>query len=352
MTSTKLTADEVIVFDSSNFIEEAGLTSRGASALKHYLRHRGTQLVVPEAAREECERNLIKRMVGRIDKIEYDLEWLARVCSKVNGWNPPTSDEIADRARTLARATHLKAIVLPETETLRARARERDHAQRPPSHRKASLGDCRIWEQCLELLKDHDVVFVARDGDFRSGWSPKEEKLHPQLQTEADAVGAGRTLTFHCRMESLLSELKHEIPSIPKERVLAFVYEAIAGNIEELEANSGYRANNDGDVDLHFLTTDDADIVEVRLEITNEWGNPHDGTVRNFYARGVCQYHLLEQELRDLKVSNVRLSTTEPDGSLRATKGSFVSVSAEFFGGPRPIRPKQEPLGQREPTDA
>ena len=62
MASTKLTADEVIVFDSSTFIEEAGLTSQGASALKHYLRHRGTQLVVPKAAMEEYERNLIKKV--------------------------------------------------------------------------------------------------------------------------------------------------------------------------------------------------------------------------------------------------------------------------------------------------
>ena len=232
-------------------------------------------------------------------------------------------------------------------ETLRVRATERDQAQRPPSHRRASLGDCKIWEQCLELLKDHDVVFVARDGDFRSARNPKEEKLHPQLQAEADAVGAGRTLTFHCRMESLLSELKHEIPSIPKEQVLAFVYKEIGGTIEQLEANSGYQGNTNGDVNLHFLTTNDADIVEVRIEITSEWGNPEDEMVRNFYVRGLCQYHLLEKELRELKVSNVRLSTTEPDGSLRATKGSYVSGSAEFgfLGGPAPIRPKQETLG-------
>ena len=347
MASTKLTAEEVLVFDTSTFIEEAGLTSRGASALKHYMRHRGTQLVVPEAAVKEYERNLIKKAMGRIRRIEEDLQWLGRVCNKVNGWNAPTEGEINERAKSLAKAIDLKAIVLPETEQLRARATARNQAERPPSHLKVSLADCKIWEQCLALLENHDVVFVARDGDFRSGWNPKEEKLHPQLQAEAEAVGAGRTLTFHCNMESLLSELKHEIPSIPKEQVLAFVYKAIAGTIEQLEANSGYQANTNGDVDLHFLTTNDADIVEVRIKITSEWGNPEDEMVRNFYVRGVCQYHLLEKELRDLKVSNVRLSTTEPDGSLRATKGSYVSVSAEFgfLGGPAPIRPKQEPLG-------
>ena len=241
--STKVTGNEVLVFDSSTFIEEAGLTSRGASALKHYLRHRGMQLVVPEAALKEYERSLVTRIAGKIQGIKRDLEWLGRVCKEPSGWNAPTEGEIKERAKTLAKAAHLKAIIQPETETLRKRANARNQVQRPPSHRQASLADCKIWEQCLELLEHHDVVFVARDGDFRSGWNPKEEKLHAQLQAEADAVGAGRTLTFHCKMESLLEELKHEIPSIPKEEILNYVYEASAADIETLEANGGYRAN-------------------------------------------------------------------------------------------------------------
>lgn len=347
MTSTKVTAKEVLVFDTSTFIEEAGLTSRGASALKHYLRHRGTELVVPEAAMEEYERNLAKKVLGRIGQIEENLEWLARVCNKVNGWTAPTEGEIKERAKTLAKAAHLKAIIQPETETLRKRANARNQVQRPPSHRQASLADCKIWEQCLELLEHHDVVFVARDGDFRSGWNPKEEKLHPQLQAEADAVGAGRTLTFHCKMESLLEELKHEIPSIPKEEIRNYVYEATAADIETLEANGGYRANRGGDVEQHFFTTNEADIVEVRLEITDEWENPEEGTAANFYLRAACQYDLLDKELRDLKVWNVRLSTTEPDGSIRAIRGSYVRGSGEHgsLGGAPPIRPKQERLG-------
>ena len=347
MASTKLTALEVIVFDSSTFIEEAGLTSRGASALKHYLRHRGTQLVVPEAAVDEYERNLVKKAIGRIRRIENDLEWMARVCNKVNGWTAPTEGEINERAKTLATAGHLKAIVLPETEELRARASARNQAQRPPSHRRVGLADCKIWEQCLVLLENHDVVFVAGDEDFRSGHNRKEEKLHPQLQAEAEAVGAGRTLTFHCKMESLLYELKHEIPSIPKEKILAYVYEATAADIEQLEANSGYRTNWGGYVKQHFLTTNEADIVEVRLEITDEWENPEAGTVTDFYLRAACLYHLLDKELQDLKVSNVSLSAIEPDGSVRAVKGSYVRGSGEhaYLGGPPPIRPKPVKLG-------
>lgn len=347
MSSTKLTAKEVLVLDTSTFVEEAGLTSRGASALKHYLRHRGMQLAVPEAALKEYERNLVKKVVGRIRRIEDELEWLARVCGKVNGWTAPTEDEVKDRAKTLAEATHLKGVVLPETEALRKRASARNKVERAPSHRRPSLGDCKIWEQCLELLKDHDVVLVAKDEDFRSQHNSKEDQPHPQLRAEAEAVGAGRTLTFHRTMESLLSDLKQEVPSIPKEKILAFVYEEIAANIERLEANSGCRANRDGEVDLHFFTTNEADIVEVRLDITDEWKHSGDGTVWDFYLHAACQYHLLGKELRELKISNLRLSTTEPDGTVRAVEGSYVSLGpiTIYGGGPPPIQPKQERLG-------
>ena len=148
-------------------------------------------------------------------------------------------------------------------------------------------------------------------------------------------------------MESLLRDLKQEVPSIPKEKILAFVYEEVGADIEKLEANSGCRANRDGEVELHFFTTSEADIVEVRLEITDEWKHSEDGTVRDFYVRAACHYDLLKQELRELRISNLRLSTTEPDGSVRAVIGSYVNLGAItiYGGGPPPIQPKQERLG-------
>lgn len=54
-------AEEVLVFDTSTFIAEIGLMSQKGSALKYYLYCRGTRLVVPQAAAEEYERNLIKQ---------------------------------------------------------------------------------------------------------------------------------------------------------------------------------------------------------------------------------------------------------------------------------------------------
>ena len=83
---TKVVADEVLVLDSSTFIKEVGLTKEGASALKHYLFHRGTQLVVPEVVAEECERKLATKAKGMKQNVEGNLAWLARFCGRVNGW--------------------------------------------------------------------------------------------------------------------------------------------------------------------------------------------------------------------------------------------------------------------------
>ena len=339
-----LTPKEVLVMDSSTFIEEAGLTSRGASALKHYLHHRGTQLVVPQAVAEECERKLTQRAIGKKKQVEDSLEWLARFFGSVSGWSAPSDDAFEVRAKSLAKACHLNAIVVPETEAVRARAESRKDAERPPSHRRRGLGDCRIWEQCLELLKDHDVIFVAKDEDFRS--HANHEELHPQLQAEAKAVGSGRCLTFHRRMESLLCELRREIPSIPKEEVFTFVYEAAATNIEELESNSGYRPKGTGEVTQTFLTTDEADVIEIRLEVTDEWEHPEDGEVADFLLRGSCRYSLTKQQLSDLKLSNIRLPVKQADGSVRAAEGSAVYVGGTIHvGGPPPIQPEPEILG-------
>ena len=341
--STDITAKEVLVLDSSTFIKEVGLTKAGASALKHYLFHRGTQLVVPEVVAKECELKLAARAKGRKQNVIDGLAWLARFCAGVGGWQSPSDDVLEERAKTLANGDHLGGIALPETADLRARAKARHHAQRPPSHKKSSLSDCRIWEHCLELLKENDVIFVSNDEDFR-GYDSTDE-LHPQLRREVHEVTEDRCLTFHASIESLLSELKSEIPPIPDDKVVAFVYEEINGVVQELEANSGCRPKATGTVKQTRLTTDQAGVIEIRLEMEDTWESPDGATKRDFYLSGSCHYRLADEQLADLTAGNVRLSTTEPDGSVRAVKGSYVSLSAHaYLGGPPPIQPSPETL--------
>ena len=340
---SKVTAAEVVILDSNIFIEEAGLTSKDASALKHYLYHQGTQLVVPEVIAEECERTLATVAKGKKRKVEKTLEWLGRFCGRVNGWQAPSDEAIEERAKALAEAHHLGAIVLPEADTVRARAESRNQAERPPSHRDSGLNDCRIWEQCLELLADHDVVFVSADRDFCGHGSHHE--LHPQLQAEAEEVARGRILIFHSNIESLLSGLRSQLPSIPKEVVFAFIYDAVAVDIQELVSNSGCRPKMVGDVTQILLTTDRPEVIEVRLEVDDRWESPDGTRVADFRLRGSCHYFLADEHLSDLRLSRVALLVTEPDGSVRAVTGSYTNLQAHFYAGASPIQPEPEILG-------
>ena len=340
---TEAKAKEVLVLDSSTFIREIGLTSQGASALKHYLYHRGTRLVVPQVVAEECERNLTTIVRGKKEKIEEQLRWLGRFFGSVSGWPGPSDDAIEQRAKVLAHAEHLtRATVLPELEIIRKRAEARNQAERPPSHKRPGLSDCRIWEQCLALLADHNVVFVSDDGDFCGHRRPDE--LHPQLQAETEEVGAGRRLTFHPNMASLLSELRTERPSIPKEAVFAFVYDELA-DIKELEANSGCRHTATGDVKQTLFTTDQDNILEVRLEVDDQWKSPDGTKVHDFQLHGSCHYRLADNQLCDFTVSNIKLLTTEPDGTVRAVKGSYINIAGTIYAaGAPPIKPEPEIL--------
>ena len=344
-----ITAKEVLVLDSSTFIEEIGLISRRGSALKHYLYRRGTQLVVPAVVAEECERRLSSRAMGKRKQIQDGMEWLARYSGKLGRWAAPSDDVIEERAKALAAGDGLGAILLPETEDVGMRADLRDQAERPPSHGRGGLADCRIWEQCLDLLTKHEVVFVSADGDFCGYREPNE--LHPQLRDEAEAVGGGRGLTFHRKIEALLAELKSEIPPIPDGRVLPFIYDALGDVIQELESNSGCRPRANGEVEQTRLTTDQADVIEIRLVVRDTWESPDGVTVMDFYLSGSCHYHLDDERLADLDTGNVRLSTTQPDGSVCAVRGSYVNVSAHFSSGPRPIEPDPGTLTWTFETD-
>ena len=293
---------------------------------------------MPQVAVEECEQNLTKRAIGKKKQVEENLKWLARFYGQVKGWSGPSDQEIASRAKALAEAGHLGAKVLPETEALRKRAKLRQQTQRPPSHRRPGLADCLIWEQCLELLLEHDVVFVADDKDFRGHGDDGE--LHPQLWAEAREVGKERCLTFHPSMNALLSEFRSEISPIPRETVFAFVYDAIAAEIQEFEAESGYRRKAHGNVTQTLLTTDDAEVIEVRLKVQDTWSSPAGTDIAEFRLSGSCYYRIASDELSDLRTSELVLSVTQPDGSIRAIKGSYASVASHIYAGEPPIQPE------------
>ena len=56
-------------------------------------------------------------------------------------------------------------------------------------------------------------------------------------------MGAGRCLTFHSDMASLLNKLKSEIPPIPNDLIFEFVYGKSGDVIQELESNSTLPTN-------------------------------------------------------------------------------------------------------------
>ena len=337
------TSEEVLVLDSSTFIKEMGLMSRQGSALKHYLYSKGIQLIVPEVVAEECERHLTDRAMEKRKKIQDELEWLARYLGKVNGWSAPSDDKIEERAKALAAGEGLGAIVLAETDDVRRRAELRDQAERPPSHLRQGRADCKIWEHCLDLLADHDVVLVSADKDFRG--HRKHDDLHPLLRAESEKIGTGRKLAFHRNIESLLSDLKSEIPPIPNDVIFAFVYDAISDAVQELESNSGCRPKSIGTVRQTRFTTEVPGVIEVRLEVEDTWESADGATSLNFQLSGSCHYHLRRKGLANLKADVVQLLTTEPDGSVRAVKGSRVTLRAgTIYMGAPPIQPERGPL--------
>ena len=126
---------------------------------------------------------------------------------------------------------------------------------------------------------------------------------------------------------------------------MTFVYNTINGVVHELESNSGCRPKASGAVKQTRLTTDQADVIEIRLEMEDTWVSADETTTMEFHLSGLWHYHLADKQLTDLTVENVRLLTTEPDGSVRAVKGSYVSLSAHIYAGrPPPVLPNRETI--------
>ena len=168
--------------------------------------------------------------------------------------------------KVLASGEAFGADVLNESPALLQRAKERVNTELPPSHRKDSLPDCRIWEQCLELLRKHDVIFVSEDQDFCGRKKPTQ--LHPILKAEAEGVQGGGCLTFHANMNSLLKVLQRdEIPRVDAEKVFPFIYKSVANKVSDIQEKFGCQPEMSGTVEQKIFSTSQYDVVEVRLTV-------------------------------------------------------------------------------------
>lgn len=347
------TRSEVLVLDASTFISEVGLSSRKAPALRHYLYRRGTRLMLPKVVVTACERELVQEAMGRRKAALASLGWLSRFLGEVGGWEAPYEAVIAARANTLAHADALKPTLLSDSAEIIRRAEERGRDERPPGHRKDSLNDCIIWEHCLSLLHEHDVIFVSADkADFCG--RRVQDRLHPQLRREANEVEGG-TLTFFTDVASLLKDIEEPLPKLPTKRLVAFVYESLADKVAQLEDNSGCQppaSAGSAAVEQRFFTTGKDHLVEVRLNLRHPWDGPEDVPLHEFKVRGTCQYDLGSDELSDFSVGRVGLYFKQADGSERATEGSYISVSlpSSHVGAP-PIKGNVEVTEIRAKAD-
>ena len=334
----KIKAKKVLVLDTSTFISEVGLMSKVATALKYYLFHQDTILVVPQVVTEECERNLKKRVEGKVESVLANLEWLSVFFGSVNGWTPPKDDKIKARVKALASGEAFDAVVLNESTALLQRAKERANTELPPSHKKDSLPDCRLWEQCLELLRKHDVIFVSEDQDFCGHKKPMQ--LHPKLKAEAECVQGGGCLTFHASMNSLLKVLQRdEIPRLDAKKVFPFIYKSVANKVSEIQEKYGCKPEMSGTLEQKFFSTSQYDVVEVRLTVKDCWRNDENDDTFEFNLSGSCQYHLTDGELCNLSMSTIGVNKLLPTGKLEMVLNIAFMKASAYGGGPGPIKP-------------
>ena len=130
------------------------------------------------------------------------------------------------------------------------------------------------------------------------------------------------------------------------------ICESIGSVLEEPESNSGCRPKGIGEVKQTLLTTDHAEVIEVRLEIADKWESADREQTMDFRLSGSCHYRLAEEKLCDLTPSHVTLLIQQPDGADRAVKGSCVRIGAQTnYAGTPPIQPGPDELGTCMSTD-
>ena len=167
----------------------------------------------------------------------------------------------------------------------------------------------------------------------------RSDELHPRLRKNAEAVRAGG-LTFYTSVQSLLTDLRADIQPPTDQQILRFLYEdAAVETVKELQENSRCEPTFVGPVHCDLFTTENDNVVETRLSVSDTWESKDRRRRLPFSYSGRCLYRLSDGELFEPRNDTLGLTETLPNGSERSVKGSCVNLrmGTIYVGSPAPL---------------
>jgi hypothetical protein len=293
-------------------------------------------LAIPEVLEMELEKHkslAAQNLSQKLLTAMRELETTTGAIQTLSSISPPEiRGAISNRIAELD-----NSIIRPEVTLRQVRSSlRRINDESPPNGPKNQQAkDSLLWEACIDLTAEYEVLLVTADGGFYRDRRP-DKGLAENLAAE-DAVQVGRLRLFASvgdLLEFILPDYATKYPA-PQLAEIRTVLERELRQFLELRptAVDARLAFHEADVHLRAYPGEQSDVLSVsfsvRFRVTQEW-SAEDGSVT---AIGECKFNSTPTQILDLQFQTIQwLLHAENGQELRATEVFAIDAAAMARG--------------------
>ena len=258
----------IVVFDTNIWKSALYLRSPTAAAVRFFLRNTRARVGLPEVVRLEVERHCAADIRKSISSIKDHYTRLLAVFGSLKEVVLPDEAKIDVVIADLVKSVGVEIVDVPFSMRSARGSLMRTIDKTPPSDKTQEFKDGVIWEDCVQLLQEDDVVLISGDRAFYEAYD-YSKGLAKALAN--DLANAKHKFSLIYQLSDLLTQVKTNI-ELDMDILSQEIIQRDPEGTSRLLAENGFRMGDLSKIERRLYATERP--TELFLDFTAEYNCP------------------------------------------------------------------------------
>lgn len=311
----------IVVLDTNIWLKELALSTGVGAAFRFYMKRRAARLAVPDVVRLEVQAHLRRTIAEATEDVARGNRQLLSLFGSMKEIILPTPGEVDALVMGVFSGLGLDIIEVPLSLESARSSFLKTIEKMPPSDKTQEFKDGVLWEDCLGLLDQEDVLLVSQDKAF---YVNREygKGLADNLRNEA-AGKLGKISLAH----SLADVLNHiEVPLKLDESWLLSTLLASHSGAKKLLARNGAEHAGREQIRYDLFATEKPDAVYLSYTVEAPCVDLTGAgrTDMKLTLKGNATLHPSVPEVKGLQIAEEALSFMRTDGASDRVANTYI----------------------------
>lgn len=319
----------IVVFDTNVWIGNLYFRSPAAAAVHFYLQRKNATVALPEVIKLEVEAHLRQSLQQYRDTTRDGYERLLALFGRLREVVLPTHEQIEEHVSHFFERSGFVFREIEFTFETARRALGRTINKVPPSAKSQQFKDSVLWEDCLRLARDGEVLLVTSDTDFYEG---QDTKRGMAAQLREEVASLEHPIRLLPGLPALLEEITEPV-AVDETFLLGFIEKEMGPKIAEILNRDGWQGG-ERHVNAELFATENPQQAYVVFLMSaacerNGEVEPREATLT---LKGECAWNPTTGEFSDLKPASLGLTFSTEEGEQTEIRHAYLYADGIVIG--------------------